>query len=95
MTATATQRPAPWQEPGQGGRWAASTGLALLLEAAVLAALAWFLSQPAPPPPPQPVEITLTRPQPLPKVVAPTPPPKCPGCGKSMFCLGPLTRAPA
>ena len=25
---------------------------------------------------------------------APLPPPKCPGCGKPMFLLGPLARAP-
>ncbi len=65
-----------WREPRGGGRWTASLGLALLLEAALLAVMAWLASHPAPPPPPIPVEITLTQPRPLPKPVLakPTPP---------------------
>ena len=31
---------------------------------------------------------------PAPVPPAPLPPPKCPGCGKPMFLLGPLPRAP-
>ncbi len=78
MTASAGRQAPPWREPDASRRWAASTALALVLESAALAALAWFLSRPAPPPPPQPIEITLSRPKPAPKVVAPKPPPPKP-----------------
>ena len=65
-----------WEEPGPRGRWPLALALALLIEATLLAALAWLGTHQAPPPPP-PVEITLSQPKPLPKPVTPKPqPPK-------------------
>ena len=76
MSAAVASDAQAWREPRGGGRWTASLGLALLLEAALLGVMAWLLSRPAPPPPPVPIEITLTQPRPLPKPVLakPTPP---------------------
>ncbi len=66
-----------WEEPGGRGRWPAALALALLIEATLLAALAWLGTHQAAPPPP-PVEITLSQPKPLPKPVTPKPPPPKP-----------------
>ncbi len=57
-------------------RWAGSIVSALIVEAGLLGALAWWSSHRAPPPPPAPVEIVLEAPKPAPRTVAPPTPPK-------------------
>ena len=77
MNAVLSHSPAVWHEDQDGKRWPLAALVALLLEAALLVAVAWWSSRPAPPPPPQPVEIVLEAPKPAPKTVAP-PTPKPP-----------------
>lgn len=77
MSAVLPQGPAAWHEPNDGKRWPVATLAALLLEIALIAAVAWWSSRPAPPPPPPPIQIVLEAPKPAPKTVAP-PVPKPP-----------------
>jgi len=77
MSAVLHHTPAPWQEDNDGKRWPFAALAALLLEAGLLGAVAWWASRPAPPPPPQPMQIVLEAPKSAPKTVAP-PTPKPP-----------------
>ena len=77
MSAVLHHTPAPWKEDNDGKRWPFAALAALLLEAGLLGAVAWWASRPAPPPPPQPMQIVLEAPKPAPKTVTP-PTPKPP-----------------
>ena len=77
MNAVLSHSPAVWHEDQDGKRWPLAALVALLLEAGLLVAVAWWSSRPAPPPTPQPVQIVLEAPKPAPKTVAP-PTPKPP-----------------
>lgn len=77
MSSHATTARASWRDATDSARWPLATGVALLLEAALLAALAWYAAQPAPKPPP-PMVISLVQPRPLPTPPAPKPPPPRP-----------------
>ena len=54
MNAVLSHSPAVWHEDQDGKRWPLAALVALLLEAGLLVAVAWWSSRPAPPPPPQP-----------------------------------------
>ena len=77
MSAQLKQAHLAWPADTDAARWPLATALALLLEAALLAALAWYAAQPAPKPPP-PLQITLVQPKPLAKPPAPKPLPAKP-----------------
>ena len=66
-----------WRDPGDGQRWPLAALAALLLEAALIAGVVWWSSQPRPLPPPPPMEIVLDAPKPAPRTVTP-PAPKPP-----------------
>lgn len=78
MNAPGIAASGPWvpdQEPAEGLRWAASVGLAALVEIALVGAVLWLAGRPAPPAPRPPMQITLVpAPRPAPKPAAPRPP---------------------
>ena len=77
MSAEAASVRASWPATGDAARWPLATALALVLEAGLLATVAWYAAQPAHRAPP-PLQITLVQPRPLPKPPAPKPPPPKP-----------------
>ncbi|OZB58018.1 MAG: energy transducer TonB [Thiomonas sp. 13-66-29] len=77
MSAVLHHTPIPLQDDSDARRWPLAAFAALLLEAALIGAVAWWSSRTAPTPPPPPMQIVLDAPKPAPKTVAP-PAPKPP-----------------
>lgn len=78
MNAPGIAASGPWgmdEEPAAGLRWAASVGLAALVEIALVGAVLWLAGRPTAPAPRPPMQITLVpAPKPAPKPAPPRPP---------------------